>query len=70
METLNDVPETSDFSDLAHVYALPYVDSGTLDRRMRHYCRIASERLLARGGLINHSERVCQNLAMFVGKNS
>jgi hypothetical protein len=69
MENLNDVPESADFSDLAHVYALPYVQSATLDRRMRHYCRIASERMLARGGLIRYSERVYDNQGMFVGRN-
>jgi hypothetical protein len=70
MENVNDIPLAGDFSDLAHVYAVPYVQSATLDRRMRHYCRIASERLLARGGLVNYSEHVCENLAMFIGRNS
>ena len=70
MENVNDIPETADFSDMAQVYALPYVQSGTLDRRMRHYCRIASERLLTHGGLTNYSERVYDNLAMFIGRNS
>jgi hypothetical protein len=69
MENLNDVPEAGDFSDLAHVYALPYVDSTTLDRRMRHYVRIGSERLVARDGLVNYSERVYENLATFIGRN-
>jgi hypothetical protein len=70
MENVNDVPETADFSDLAHVYALPYVQSATLDRRMRHYCRIASARILARGGIINYSDRVYDDLAIFVGRNA
>jgi hypothetical protein len=70
MENVNDVPETADFSDLAHVYAIPYVQSATLDRRMRHYCRIASARILARGGIVNYRDRVYDNLAMFVGRNS
>ena len=70
MENLNDVPETADFADLSHVYAVPHVDAATLDRRMRHYCRIASERMLARGGSVNYIERVYDNLAMFLGRNS
>ena len=70
LENLNDVPEAGDFSDLAHVYALPYVQSATLDRKMRHYVRIGAERLLTRGGLINYSERVYENLATFIGRNS
>jgi hypothetical protein len=68
MENLNDVPESADFSDLAHVYALPYVQSATLDRRMRHYCRVASGRLLARGGVINYSQRVYNSLATFMAR--
>jgi hypothetical protein len=70
MENLNDVPETGDFSDMAHVYAVPYVQSATLDRRMRHYCRVGSRRLLARGGVLNYSERIYDNLATFVGRNA
>jgi hypothetical protein len=70
MQNVNDIPEAGDFSDLAHVYAVPYVQAATLDRRMRHYLRIASERLLARGGLINYSERVYENLVMFIARNS
>jgi hypothetical protein len=70
MENTADVPETSDFSDLAHICALPYVESATLDRRMRHYTRVASERLLARGGLVNYSERIYENLATFIGRNT
>lgn len=70
MENVNDIPATGDFSDLAHVFAIPYVRAATLDRRMRHYCRIASERMLARGGLVNYSGRILENLAYFVAANS
>ena len=34
-----DVPEASDFTDLALTFALPYVDAATLDRRIRDYRR-------------------------------
>lgn len=61
MENLGDIPETADFSDLAHVYALPYVDAATLDRRMRHYCRLASDRVLLRGASVNYDNRICAN---------
>jgi hypothetical protein len=37
---------------------------------MRHYCRIASERMLARGGCVNYGERIYDDLATFIGKNS
>lgn len=69
MENVGDIPEAGDFSDLAHVYALPYVQSATFDRRMRHYIRLGSERILARGGVIDYSQYVYENLATFMGRN-
>ena len=62
--------DAADFSDIAHVYAIPHVESATLDRRMRHYVRTGSQRLLSRGGLVNYSERVYESLAMFIDRNS
>ena len=57
----NDVPETADFTDLAHVYALPYLEATTLDNRIRHYCRVASDTLFAQMGF-RYSDRVHRNL--------
>jgi hypothetical protein len=58
MANYGDIPETSDFSDLAHIFAIPYVDMATLDRRMKHYCEIASRNLSRLGAGTNWSGRV------------
>jgi len=58
-----DNPETADFSDLAHVFAVPYVGAATLDRRMRHYCGLASQRLVKLGSAESFSERLHENTA-------
>jgi hypothetical protein len=62
MANYMDVPETADFSDLAHVFAIPYVDAATLDRRMRHYCGIASQEMVRVGARSNYGDRVFANL--------
>lgn len=65
-----DIPEASDFSDLAHVFVLPYVDAATLDRRMRHYVRTAAQKMLRPGAEIDIGARVYENLTDIVTKNS
>jgi hypothetical protein len=40
----HDVPDASDFTDLALTFALPYVEAATLDRRIRDYCQRAIRR--------------------------
>jgi hypothetical protein len=62
MENYADLPEASDFSDLAHVYAIPYVDAGTLDRRMRHYCAIGARRMVQSGGAVDYGTRLFRDL--------
>ena len=62
-----DVPETADFSDLAHVFAIPYVDAATLDNRMRNYCRIASRKIVRMGGTINYGDRLRRNITDLTG---
>jgi len=66
MGNYTDVPETADFSDLAHVFALPYVDAATLDRRMRHYCGVASRKILRFGGTNNYVAGAYENVAVFM----
>jgi hypothetical protein len=63
MANHGDTPETADFSDLAHVCAIPYVDVATLDRRMRHYCGSAARKMLRLGAAENYMARVNQDLA-------
>lgn len=58
MANYTDIPETADFSDLAHICALPYVDAATLDRRMRHYCTVASRKICRFGSLVNYADRL------------
>lgn len=69
MANYEDVPEVGDFSDLAHICALPYVEAATLDRRMRHYCQIASKKLLELGCSVNYRDRVYQNLGSLMQGN-
>ena len=54
MTNYADVPEVGDFSDLAHICALPYVEAATFDRRMRHYCEVASRKLIKLGCSVNY----------------
>ena len=69
MANYGDVPETSDFSDLAHVFALPYVDAATFDRRMRHYCEIASKKLLRIGCLVDFRNHIYADLNSLIQRN-
>jgi hypothetical protein len=64
-----DAPEVGDFSDFAQVFAVPYVDVATLDNRMRHYCGIASRRVVRMGGPHDYSGRICQDLADVLEKH-
>lgn len=63
MANYGDAPNASDFSDLALIWAIPYVDAVTLDRRMRHYCAIATQSLLTRGGSTDFKSRLFTNLS-------
>lgn len=69
MANYTDVPETADFSDLAHVLAIPYVDAATIDRRMRHYCSIASRKMLRFGAANNYADRLYQDVATLMQQN-
>jgi len=70
LENLTDIPETADFSDLAHVYAVPYVDAITLDRRMRHYCRIGAQRLTRAGGSPDLAGRIYSNFESIIKRRA
>jgi hypothetical protein len=63
MSNYGDVPELGDFSDFAHVYAVPYCEAITLDRRMRHYCSVASRKLCRMGCDTDYRVRLHENLA-------
>lgn len=69
MENYEDVPETADLSDLAHVSAIPYVDALTLDRRMRHYCGVAFRKILRFGGAINYADRLHPDVAALMQRH-
>jgi hypothetical protein len=58
-----DIPEASDFTDLALTFALPYVDAATLDRRIRDYCQRACRKLTKLNVAHNYRERVYDDVA-------
>lgn len=62
MRNYGDVPEVGDFSDLAHVFAVPYVETATLDNRMRDYCSRAAHHLIRLGLTIDYRDKLCRNL--------
>ncbi|MGA3326778.1 MAG: hypothetical protein ABSF45_20120 [Terriglobia bacterium] len=62
MGNYTDIPETADFSDLAHISALPYVEVATMDRRMTHYCGVASRKIVTFGGGVNYADRLCRDI--------
>ena len=70
MSNYGDIPEVGDFSDLAHVFAVPYVDAATLDRRMRHYCNAVSLKMVGLGSAADYSIRIYENLATLMDRNS
>jgi hypothetical protein len=63
MANYGDVPEAADFSDLAHVCAVPYVDVATLDRRRHDYCCRASRSLARLAASVNYDDRLAHNIA-------
>jgi len=65
----NDNPPGSDVFDRALIYALPYVDALTLDRRMRHYCAGASRKIVRFGGVHNYNDRVYENVASIMARH-
>lgn len=69
MSNYEDVPEVGDFSDLAHVSAVPYVEVATLDNRMREYCSRAARRLVRVGLAVDYRERLYRDLASLIDKN-
>jgi hypothetical protein len=40
-----DIPLDSDIPDVAHVFAIPYAEAATIDRRMMHYFQTITKRL-------------------------
>ncbi len=68
MGNYGDVPEVGDFSDLAHVFAVPYIEMATLDNRMRDYCSRASRLLVRLGLTVDYRDRLCFDLADLMQK--
>jgi hypothetical protein len=66
MGNYQDVPEASDFTDLAFTFALPYVEAATLDRRIRDYCQRANRKLGRLGVAIDYRSRVYDDVADLV----
>jgi hypothetical protein len=64
-----DIPETGDFSDLAHIYAVPYAGATTMDRRMRHYCSVASRKMVRFGSQVNYADRLYDDIATLMRLN-
>jgi hypothetical protein len=58
-----DIPEASDFTDLALTFALPYVEAATLDRRIRDYCQRACRKLDKLEVTHNYRERIYDDVA-------
>jgi hypothetical protein len=63
-----DIPEASDFTDLALTFAIPYVDAATLDRRMRDYCGRASKKLGKLKAAHNYRDRVYDDVADLIAR--
>jgi hypothetical protein len=68
MQNYTDVPEVGDFSDLAHVFAVPYAEVATLDNRMRDYCSRASRNLARLGIATDYRDRLCSNITDLLTK--
>jgi hypothetical protein len=64
-----DVPEVGDFSDLAHIFSIPYVEAATLDNRMRAYCAQASHRLSRLPVGVDYRDRLYRGLAELIERN-
>lgn len=68
MGNYGDVPEVGDFSDLNHVFAIPYVDAATLDNRMRDYCSRAAHHLVRLGLKVDYRDKLYSGLAGLMAK--
>jgi hypothetical protein len=45
LANLGDIPSDSDIPDFAHLFAIPYTEAATLDRRMMNYFLTVMKRL-------------------------
>jgi hypothetical protein len=66
LSNLKDTPRHSDIPDFGYIYAVPYVDICTLDRRVLHYCKEASKKLRKVSRAIDYAERIFPNLEAIV----
>lgn len=58
-----DVPKDGDIPDIAHIYAIPYVDHITLDRRMCGYGRCVAKKLFRTNPVVNYEPRLFASLS-------
>ena len=59
---VTDVPKDGDIPDLAHIYAIPYVDHITVDRRMCGYSRCVAKKLFKANPVVNYEPRLAASL--------
>jgi hypothetical protein len=64
-----DIPLDSDIPDFAHIYAIPYVDAITFDRRMTHYCITISNKLKKAASDLNYADYIFPSLKAFLEAN-
>ena len=57
-----DVPDDNDIPDCAHIYAIPYVDAITFDRRWRGYCTGIAKKLRKLVPGLNYADKIHPNL--------
>ncbi len=69
LSNCDDIPEVGDFSDLATIFAVPYVDAATLDNRMRGYCDQASGHLFKLGLPLDYRQRLYSDLSALIDSN-
>ncbi len=60
---VTDVPKDGDIPDFAHIYAIPYVDHITVDRRMCGYGRCVARKLFRANPVVNYEPRLFASLS-------
>ena len=57
-----DIPSDSDMPDFAHLFAIPYVEAATIDRRMMHYFQTVTKRLQKINPAIQYDRQTYRNI--------
>jgi len=66
---VTDKMKDSDTPDFAYLYAIPYVDAVTLDRRITSYATAVSNRLKKQNPTVDYTSRIFPNLAALMKAN-